>query len=112
KSKHMFVLLRSHATSGPTLTLPPNGGGKYQASGDGDAMVLQRRPVLRAAEERNDVAIAPAAPVARRQHQGLLGLEEDVGRSIDRPDDPKPLAVAAIALGEQLDAAPPGVGRD
>src|SRR5260370_10376504 len=67
---------------------------------------------LRSPEQRDHVAgsAAPAAP--RRQHQGLLCLEQDFGGALNRPVDAELLRIGAVQLAQQVDDAPPDVGRD
>src|SRR5579864_134066 len=65
-----------------------------------------------ATEELDDVVPAAAALVPGRQHQRLLGLEQDVGGPLDRPVDPQLLRITPIELSEQLHDAAPDVCWD
>ena len=67
---------------------------------------------LGATKERDHVAGAPAPAAPGSQHQGLLGLEQDRSGPLNRSVDPKLLCIAAVELAEQMDDAPPDVGRD
>jgi len=67
---------------------------------------------LGATKERDHVpgTAAPAAPGS--QHEGLLGLEQHRSGPLNRSVDPELLRIAAVELAEQMDDAPPDVGRD
>ncbi len=63
-------------------------------------------------EERDDVA-GPAAPAASSgQHEIFLGLEEDLGRALDRAVDAQLLGVLAVQLSKQMNDPAPDVGRN
>src|SRR5256885_17133963 len=63
--------------------------------------------------KRGDDLARPATPAAPcRDHESLLGLEQDLRRPVQRPVDAKPFGVAAVQLAQQMNDATPDVGRD
>lgn len=62
------------------------------------------------AEERDDVAGVTPAAITRRNHQGFLGLEQDVGGAIYGTVDAELLGVGTIELPQQVNDAAPDMG--
>jgi len=81
-------------------TLPPLAG---EGRGSGVALAPP--------EQGHDITGAvPAA--SSRQHEVLLGLEEDLGGPLHRAVDAQPLPVLAIQLAEEVNDPSPDVGRN
>src|SRR5205807_10148584 len=67
---------------------------------------------LGAAKEGDDVARSAAPAAARSHHERLLGLEQDFRGPVERAVDAELFRVTAIQLAQQVDNAPPDMGRN
>jgi ADP-ribose pyrophosphatase len=75
-------------------------------------MFVGGRAPLGSSEERDDIAGQAAPAASSREHEVLLGLEEDFRRALHRTVDTELLGVLAVQLSEEVNDPSPDVSRN